>query len=1077
MLSYSGLLRFVARLPLWALPVLMPGRTPLAGQEARPSLAEPGVSPDGREIAFVAGGDIWTVPETGGTASLLVAHEAEESRPLYSPMGDLLAFTSDRTGGGDVYLLALSTGELRRLTYGDSRDEVSGWSADGQWLYFSATDQDVNGMSDVFRVRAQGGTPMPVLADRYEGEFFATPSPDGRHVALATRGRMAYSQWWRNGHSHIDEAEIWIATTEPTPTYRQFSPGEGKEIWPLWSPDGETIYYMSDRSGAENLWKQAVGGGEPEALTRFSKGRVLWPSISADGSVIVFERNFGIWTLDPATGQAAQVPVRLRGVAQAPAIEYETFANRLGEMALSPDGKKVAFVVHGEIFASSSEDGGTASRVTRTPAGESEVAWSPDSRALVYTSRRDEEPQLYLFDFSSGEERRLTSGDEAALSPVFSPDGTRIVYVRGGQELRVLTLDGQEDRPLARGVFWLQPLSNDRSIAWSPDGEWLAYTAVSGPFTNIHVVSASGGDPRPVSFLANASAGSISWSPDGTYLLFSTGQRTEDGMVARVDLIPRTPEFREDHFDKLFQEEGGARSPKRGIGESSTPAFQAGDSVPLTRIEFENIRLRSSFVPLEVSAGEQVISPDGKWLLISASAEGRQNLYLYPLEELSTEPRVAKQLTSTSGRKSHAQFSPDSKKIFYLESGRIRTVGLDGGSGSSVSVQAEMEVDFQEEKRQVFDEAWSFMRDQFYDADYHGADWDAVRTRWEPQIAGARNPHDLHRLINLMLGELNASHSGNRASGGDSGPGSGYLGLRFQRGRYETDGRLQIAEVTTLGPADVTGEIHPGDYVMSVDGNPVDAGTNYRSLLEGRVGDRVELEVSSTEDPNQARTVVVKPASAGAVGRLRYRDWVESRRAYVAEVSGGRLGYVHMPDMGWESLQQLFLDLDAENRSREGVVVDIRNNNGGFVNVYAIDVLAREGYLTMTIRGGPPTPARTTLGQRALEKPTVLVINQHTLSDGEDFTEGYRELDLGTVVGEPTAGWIIYTWGTSLIDGSSLRLPRTRVEDNRGQTMELHPRPVDLEVVRPAGESYQGEDSQLREAVRVLLEQLDGEGS
>ncbi len=1037
------------------------------GQEARSSLAEPGIAPDGSEIAFISGGDIWTVPSSGGTARLLVAHPAEESRPLYSPRGDFLAFTSDRTGGGDVYLLHLSSGELRRLTYGADRDEVSGWSADGEWIYFSASDQDVNGMPDVFRVRPTGGTPMAVLADRYEGEFFASPSPDGRHVAFSTRGRMAYSQWWRNGHSHIDEAEVWVATLEAEPEYRQLSPGQAKEIWPLWSPDGETVYYMSDRSGTENLWRQRIDGSEPEALTRFTHGRVLWPSISADGTLMAFERDFGIWTLDPATGQAASVPVRLRGVAQAPAVEHETYSDDLGEMALSPDGEKVAFVVHGEVFAASSEEGGAATRITRTAARESDVAWGPESRRLVYASRRDGEPQLFLHDFLTGRERRLTSGDEAALSPLFSPDGTRIAYVRGGRELRVLTLEGEGDRSVARGVFWLQPLSNTRGVSWSPDGSWLAFTAVTGPFTNIHVVPASGGEPRPVSFLANAFSGSISWSPDGTYLLFSTGQRTEDGMVARVDLVPRTPEFREDRFEKLFREEG---APWR----DARVAPAVADSVDPTLIDFDGIRLRSSFIPLEVSAGDQVISPDGKWLLVTASAEGRQNLYLYPLQEITEEPRVAKQLTSTGGRKSHAQFTPDSERILYLERGSIRAVDVDGGSGESVSVRAEMEVDFQAEKDQVFDEAWSFMRDHFYDEDYHGADWNEVRETFEPQIAGARNPQELHRLINLMLGELNASHLGNRASGESSGPSAGYLGLRFDGRTYEESGHLKVTEVVALSPADVTGEVHPGDYLLSVDGTRIGGGVNFQALLEGKVGDRVELEVAASPGGDDLRTVALKPVTAGTVRQLRYRDWVESRRAYVGEISGGRLGYVHMPDMGWGSLQQLFLDLDAENRSREGVVIDIRNNNGGFVNVYAIDVFAREGYLTMTIRGGPSTPARTTLGQRALERPTILVTNQHTLSDGEDFTEGYRELNLGRVVGEPTAGWIIYTWGTGLIDGSSLRLPRTRVEDNRGQTMELNPRPVDIEVLRPAGESYSGEDAQLQEAVRALLAHLDG---
>jgi C-terminal processing protease CtpA/Prc len=210
--------------------------------------------------------------------------------------------------------------------------------------------------------------------------------------------------------------------------------------------------------------------------------------------------------------------------------------------------------------------------------------------------------------------------------------------------------------------------------------------------------------------------------------------------------------------------------------------------------------------------------------------------------------------------------------------------------------------------------------------------------------------------------------------------------------------------------------------------------------------------------------------SAQQERQLAYRDWVERNRSYVDSVSGGRLGYVHMFDMGWGSYRQLVEDLDAANFAKEGVVIDLRNNHGGFVNAYALDVFSRRGYMTMEVRGYPETNARALLGQRALQKPTVLVVNQHTLSDGEDFTEGYRTLGLGQVVGEPTAGWIIYTWGLQLVDGSSLRMPRSKIRGADGEVMELNPRSVDVEVVRPMGESYTGRDSQLDAAVRVLLE-------
>jgi C-terminal processing protease CtpA/Prc len=327
----------------------------------------------------------------------------------------------------------------------------------------------------------------------------------------------------------------------------------------------------------------------------------------------------------------------------------------------------------------------------------------------------------------------------------------------------------------------------------------------------------------------------------------------------------------------------------------------------------------------------------------------------------------------------------------------------------------------------------------------------------------------MRRLINLMIGELNASHSGINRPG--RGPGSlpsdrvGDLGLRFDRDAYEAGQGLIVREVVPLGPAAIE-KVRVGDRLTSINGTPIGPHDNLDALLENTVERRVTLGVAGRAGP---RSVVVRPVSVSVAAGLRYRQWVDDRRALVAKLSGGRLGYVHIADMSSESLRQLYLDLDAENQSRDGVVIDIRNNNGGFVHGYALDVFARRNFLTMTPRDLFPVPGRQALGQRALGVPTVLVTNESSLSDAEDFTEGYRALGLGQVVGQPTAGWIIFTGGEPLIDGSAVRVPSTRIRDGRGQDMEMHPRPVDIAVDRPLGETDTGSDAQLSAAVKALL--------
>lgn len=1059
--------------------------------KAQPYFTEPAISPDGSEIAFVSGGDVWTVPVGGGDAQLLVSNPANESRPLYSPDGRRLAFISARTGNGDIYVLTFGTGDLKRLTFDDSNDQLDAWSADGRWLYFTSSSRDISGMNDIFRVSVDGGTPMQVSGDSYTNEYFSAPSPDGSAIAFTGHG-FGFSQWWRKGHSHIDESEIWLMRPGSKPSYEQVSEGGAKEVWPMWSKDGRTIYYVSDRSGAQNIWARELGG-RARQVTAFKDGRVLWPSIGYEGRTIVFERDFQIWRMDTSNGRATAVSITRRGAAAGPAVEHLRLTEGISEIALAPDGKKIAFIVRGEVFAASATDGGDAARVTFSPAEESQVAWSSDSRRLVYVSDRDGPTHLFLYEFATSSEIQLTREAASDDTPQFSPDGKMLAFQRAGEEIRIMDLDSRKDRSVASAHLERPPLNSDRAFVWSPDSKWIAYMPVGDKlFKNVFVVPVAGGESRAVSFLANGGSNTVSWSPDGSFLLFDTGQRTESGQLARVDLVPRTPKLREDQFRDLFKDEAPKNltttlkqqqsepqttpAPAPSPTATPTPANDPkGKATPKpVQITFDQIRQRLSLLPVGIDVRYQTISPDGRWALMVASVANQSNLYVFPLDELSKDPFIARQLTSTAGGKGAAQFSPDSKEVYYLEQGRINIIPVENRQTRPLAVAAEMDVDFAREKLEVFREAWTYLRDNFFDPNFNGANWNEVQNEYGPVAAGARTPEELRRVISLMLGELNASHLG--IGGPQSSvqpPATGRLGLRFDREEYEAKGALRVTEVIPLTPA-ALGNIKPGEYLIAVDGTGIDARANLDQLLAYKINRRVVLSVASSADGAGKHEVVVRPVNGGVERTLLYRRWVEDNRAYIARISNGRLGYAHMSDMSAGALTQLYIDLDAENQKRDGVVVDMRNNNGGFVNVYAIDVFARRSYFTMTPRGFSTAPSRTVLGQRALELPTILVTNRHTLSDGEDFTEGYRSLHLGKVVGEPTAGWIIYTSGVQLIDGSTLRLPYDRITANDGTVMEMHPRPVDIPVAKPLGESYLGRDSQLEAAVNELLKQLGG---
>jgi Tol biopolymer transport system component/C-terminal processing protease CtpA/Prc len=1053
---------------------------------AQPALFEPSLSPDGMTVAFVSGGDIWTAPAAGGEAHLLVAHPAYDSRPLFSPDGKSLAFLSTRTGNGDIYIADLATSQTRRLTYDDARDALDAWSRDGKWIYFSSNGRAADTLAnDIYRVAAAGGTPMMITDERMHNHYHAAPSPDGTSLALVGYG-SAFAQWWRHGRSHMDETQLWLMTlgssgprflgssggsvgssTEDPRTrgpadpvsYRQLAGDGAKQVWPMWTPDGKRLFYMSDRDGNENIWMMSVPAADAKQVTKFTEGRVLWPSIAYDGSAIVFERNFGIWRLDPASGKASAIPIALRGVAAAPAIEHRTINDRFSEFALSPDGKKFVFVARGDVFAAPAKDTGAAARVTTTSGAEFHVTWAPDSKSIVYASDRGGTPHLYRYDFSTEKETQLTSGEGSDLVPRFSPDGKLLAFERSHRELDVLDLAANQVKTIASGHFDRMPFISTRIYDFSPDSKWIAYMDydAEGQFINAFVVPVAGGTPRAASFLSNGNADSLAWSRDGKFLLMVTGQRTETTRIARIDLTPITPKFREEQFRELFQ-----TKPPDG-GEKPAAEKKPADVV----IEFAGIRDRVRLLPIGQDAGEVAVSPDGKWIAYVGDVGDDSQVYVYSIDELSDDAGVPKQLSSSPSGKRALQFTPDSKEVWYLDNNKVAAATLDPAKARNIPVTAEMDVDFGREKEEAFAQMYTFLRDNFFDADMNGVDWKVWRDRLAPYVSAALTGDEFRRLLNLMIGELNASHTGANAPGDATRLTSGRLGVRYDREEYESTGKLKVRDVIPLSPAHVA-KIRAGESLVAIDGKPITPSTNIDALLEYKNGKRTVVTVDQ-------RDVVLQPIDGPAERRLTYLAWVNASRDYVHRISNGKLGYVHMYDMGFNSLQKLYLDLDAENRSHDGIVIDLRNNHGGFVNVYAMDVFARRSYFTMTARDFEKSAgARSVLGQRALEKPTVLVINRHTLSDGEDFTEGYRSLKLGKVVGEPTAGWIIFTGDTTLIDGTSLRLPTIRIRDTRGQDMEMNPRPVDRFVARPLGETALGKDTQLDAAVEELLKDVVG---
>ncbi|MCC6444304.1 MAG: PD40 domain-containing protein [Armatimonadetes bacterium] len=1059
------------------------------------------ISPDGREVAFVSAGDIYRVSAEGGEAELVTSHPGYDDRPRYSPDGGAIGFTSGRTGNGDVYIVSLKDGDIRRLTYHDTADLMEGFSPDGRFVYFTANRDCLSHAT--FRIPAEGGCPVCLFADPYEAHYNVAPSPDGKWIALNNNG----DPWWRRGPNPNAASDIWVASAcVGADDFRKLTDGKGRNLYPMWAADSQGFYYVSDRDGDQNIRYLPLEGSGSWPVTRFAGGRLLRPQISRDGRWIVFERDFVLWRLSVESGEAEPIPIRVRADQKFYSSVHYVSNGDLREFSLAPDGKKIAYVVRGKVFADFADKEekprNFAFKVCDTPFRQSHIAWSPDSKRLVYLSDRSGENQLFLYEFATRQETLLTDSPDPKGQAAFSPDGQWLAFFQRPDEIRLFHLATREMKAFIRANFFMEV--DGPSFAWSPDSRWVAFAAQDERwFSNLYVQCVDEEAACPVTFLSNIGAGGVLWTPNGKSLLFTTGHYRMEAQIARVDLAPVPPAFREADFEKLFEETAPAREkeeePKapEAVPRENPPAIAARlasqaeetpeppkespeksekkESKPEpVKIVREGLKDRLRFLtPATWNAWAMAVSPDSKTLIFSGSPTGAGQLYSLSLEEeKQNEPPVL--LTTTVGRKWGAAFTPTGKRLYYVEEGKVLYRDFPKGDPKTLDTRGEYDVRFDEEKRQMFREAWNLIRDHFYDPQFHGCDWNAVWERFRPIADGIRTSEELYELMNLMVGELNASHLGAGGGGGESA--DGYLGLVFDRSILAESGRLKVAGVMPNGPCAVVPDpVRVGEYLVAVDGQPVN-GAGLDRLLHRTPGRRVSLAFAESPDSGESRQVAACPVGRGAMDHLTYRRWVKDNAAYVEKTSEGRLGYVHIRSMSYECYQQFLVDLDTEAHSKEGVVIDVRFNGGGHIAPFILDVLQRRQWDTSIYRGRAATSSTHLAGNRILDKPTIVITNEHSGSNTEMFSEGYRRLGLGKVVGKPTAGAVIWTWGWQMLDGSSFRLPRLQVATLEGENLEGQARPVDVEADRPLGEAARGQDGQLDTAVRTLLEEIEGIG-
>lgn len=1044
----------------------------------------PAPSPDGARLAFSWQGDIWVAPATGGTAQRITANPGYDHHPVWFPDGQRLAFTSDREGSDDVYVVEPGVGATRRLTFQEAADLAQGVLGDDV-VFTSRRHEGWDRMPAVYRVPVAGGTERLVcrlLA------LEAVPSPDGRYLALVRGGTPADRRHYRGSANR----EIWLYELG-TGTLERLTNTAWDEDGVAWAGNAAMVF-RSDGGGEDrNLFRMDLASRKVTRLTGHEGCDVRSPSVSADGKLAAYELWDAIYTV-PTDGSATPRRVEFDVPADAvePAVTRTELRDDAEQVAPAPDGSEVALVIRGDVYVVARRAKELTSvappptvRVTSTTARERDVAWSPDGKRLVYASDRTGTLQLYrakaadrddgkLFRASNFVETPLTHGGSDAHSPRFSPDGKRLAFVRGKGGLAVADADGTNERLLFE--HW-----GRIAFAWSPDSRWLAFSREDQEHNNeIWVMPAAGGQAVNVSQHPGEDVHPV-WSQDGRRLYWLAKRHAGRVGLWAVYLTRADHERTAEEWIELFEDEG-ARKPagrEKAARETGTEPSDRPESAEKPKekpapktvaIDFDEIHERvRAITDLPGDVEDSVVSPDSRTVAFVAALEGEKDLY-----KVRWDGKELARLTTGGAEPTQLAFAQDGKLVFYRTGkGMIGSATLEGKSGDPVPFAARVDVDRAAQRAEVFDEAWRELDRWFADPKFHGHDWKALRDRYRPLALAAVARRDFDDAVNLMLGELNASHMGFRPPAGGPRARTGELGVEVEP---SADGPgVRITEVLPETPASRTdAHLIAGERILAIDGKEIGPRDNFFAELAEKQGRRVLLRVAGDRGERDA---VVTAITADQGRQARYRLWVKERRAIAEKLSGGRLGYIHIQGMDEPSLEDFERDLYAAAHGRQGLLIDVRNNGGGWTTDYLMAILDVKRHAWTLPRDGDPS-IRAYPGDRlplpAWTRPAAALCDAASYSNAEIFSWAFKTTKRGPLVGEATFGAVMSTGAARLADGSIVRLPeRAWFVAGSNIDEENHGCVPDVTVEQPPEEDLAADrDAQLAKAVEVLLGQL-----
>ena len=1037
------------------------------------------ISPDGNHIAFTYMGNLYRVSAEGGEARQLTFHEAHDFMPVWSNDSSKIAFASDRYGNFNIFVMDADGGPAQRLTWHSNDEHPFSFSADDEHVVFGALRQDRaehrqfphGSQPELYQVPANGGRVDQLLT--VPAEFVQFSSDGG--IMLYHDKKGGENEWRKHQRSAIAR-DIWEYNVN-SGEHRQLTFFEGEDRQPVLNSDESAFYFLSEREGSFNIFKMSLTENTGvEQLTDFELHPVRF--LSYGNGTLAFGWDGELYTMREGE-EPKKVDVRIRTQSSSNTDSIITINGGVREMAISPNGKEIAFVARGEVFVTS-EDGSYTKRITTTPQTERFVTFTPDGSGIVYASERDgrwsifktervrgdQEPFFYASTLL--EESVLVSDDVDNYMPQFSPDGSKLAYIADRRTLRVMDLETEEtiDLLTPEDLFHMQ--DGDQYFTWSPDSNWI----MVGWRKLLHnaevlLLAADGSERRNLTESGYMEM-APKWKGDGEQIIWLSNR---DGLRSyatsgQTERDVYTMFLTQDAWDKFNLSEKDYNLMKQIEEALADNNGDNGDSDENGELEFELDEVRDRMARLTIHSStlsDAVLSKDGETVYYLASFENNYNLWQTNIR--TRETSMAIRLNTGPGS---LVWDKDMDNLYLLSRGSISKLNPSAGNSTPIRISGEMTFDEVAEREHMLEHVYIRTKNVFYEPTFHGNDWSMLYEEYQKYLRHIGNSYEFAEMLSEMIGELNVSHAGARFSRSiDNADATASLGI-FKDWDFEGDG-IRIDEILRGGPLDRAAyNIEPGMIITHIDGNQLSREHDYVRFLNRRAGEFTLLEITD-ENGQNPQQIMMQPITLGQERQLLYRRYVRINEREVDELSDGRLGYVHIPGMGDGPFRSVIHDMLGRFADREAVIVDTRFNGGGdLVADLAMFFTGVEFNRYRTedrIVGGEPTSRWT--------KPTLSIFNESMYSDGHCYAEAYSELEIGITVGMPVPGTCSFAGWELLPDGTRWGVVPISATNKAGEWMENNQTEPQIRVKNMPGIIDRGIDQQLQRSVDEMLRSLD----